>query len=300
MNLFHPKKGELTPAGKKFSPLKGVVPLYADKNGRKTELDGTEKPIDEILKTHDENQAQTQEQEKEQKLNEMQDEMDFEKNLDEQDKNEAENEAETRMHTEVLSEVKQASEAIVEAVKAIPETVVPEFPDHYKEQEKWQKEQEKWQKEVLKVLKKELPEADYTPIVEAVNKIKFPEFPQPIDYTKALESIKKSLPKETDNSGVIEAINNIQFPEFPKFKFTKNGSLRVALDEMAVATGGGGDTSKLATEETLQKIAGVNYDTTSVDMSNPSNIVVTYSLAGVTVSTETISKVGATFNIVKS
>ena len=56
----------------------------------------------------------------------------------------------------------------------------------------------------------------------------------------------------------------------------------------------------IATEETLQKIAGMNYDTTSVDLSDMANIVIVYKLAGVTILTETVTKIGSIYNIVKS
>jgi len=55
-----------------------------------------------------------------------------------------------------------------------------------------------------------------------------------------------------------------------------------------------------STEETLQKIAGLNYDTTSIDKSDSTNIIITYLLDGSLVATETISISGSTINIVKS
>ena len=50
----------------------------------------------------------------------------------------------------------------------------------------------------------------------------------------------------------------------------------------------------------LQKIAGLNYDTTSIDKSDSTNIVITYLLDGSLVATETISISGFIINIVKS
>jgi len=55
-----------------------------------------------------------------------------------------------------------------------------------------------------------------------------------------------------------------------------------------------------ATEETLQAVAGMNYDTTSVDLSDMSNVVITYKLLGTTIAIETITKTGSIYNIVKS
>ena len=50
----------------------------------------------------------------------------------------------------------------------------------------------------------------------------------------------------------------------------------------------------------LKNVGEVNYDTTSVDMADPENIVVTYLLNSVLVMTETITKSGTTWNIVKT
>ena len=55
----------------------------------------------------------------------------------------------------------------------------------------------------------------------------------------------------------------------------------------------------IATEETLQKIAGLDYDTVRVDESSADTIV-TYSLAGVLVKTTTITESGDITTIVKS
>ena len=56
----------------------------------------------------------------------------------------------------------------------------------------------------------------------------------------------------------------------------------------------------IATEETLQAIAGMNYDTTSIDSSDPASIVITYLLNSVLVATETITTSGTTITIVKT
>ena len=50
----------------------------------------------------------------------------------------------------------------------------------------------------------------------------------------------------------------------------------------------------------LRNVGEVNYDTTSVDMADPENIIVTYLLNSVLVATETITKSGTTWNIVKT
>lgn len=42
------------------------------------------------------------------------------------------------------------------------------------------------------------------------------------------------------------------------------------------------------TEETLQKVAGMNYDTLEVDKSDPANIVIVKKASGVVVDTKTI------------
>jgi hypothetical protein len=55
-----------------------------------------------------------------------------------------------------------------------------------------------------------------------------------------------------------------------------------------------------ATEETLQAIAGINYDTTSINKSDPDNIIITYLLNGNAIATKTIVKSGTTVTIIKS
>ena len=240
--LYHPQKGIITLKEKKFSPLKGVQDQWLDEDGNPHKIDGTELPP-EALDQELEQETQKGEMKKKQKdLEAQMAQEEADEEAQEQDEKQAKEEKESQMHIEVLNEVKQASEAIVGAVGAIPETIIPEIkiPDHIEEQRKWKDE-------ILKALKIEFPETDMSPVVEAITNIKFPQFPTPNDYTKLLKEIKTSLPKETDFSQIVEAINSIQFPEFPKLKFTKTGSLRVAMDEIAVG-GGGGDTSKLATE----------------------------------------------------
>lgn len=49
-----------------------------------------------------------------------------------------------------------------------------------------------------------------------------------------------------------------------------------------------GDTINPGTEETLQKVAGMNYDTLEVDKSDPANIVIVKKASGVVVDTKTI------------
>ena len=88
-------------------------------------------------------------------------------------------------------------------------------------------------------------------------------------------------------------------------KYTSQYMDNMSFDEglgvnMVEIIGADGNLKNPATEETLQKIAGENYDTTSVDLSDPSNIIVTYLLNSVLVATETITKSGSTFTITKS
>ena len=290
--LYHPLKGILTMKKKTFHPLKGVQNHWIDEDGNETQLDGTELPPEALDMEIEQEQQKGESKKKQKDLEAQQAQEEADEEAQELAQKQVLEEKESQMHTEVLNEVKNASEAIIVAVKAIPETVIPEvkIPDHLKEYEQWKND-------ILEALKIELPENDYTPIVEAVTNIKFPTIPSPIDYTKALADIKKALPKGYDDRGVIEAIEAIKFPEFPPLKFTKSGSLRVAMDEIAVGSAGGLNAVDSAN---LSIIAGKNYDTTSIDTTNPLNIVITYSLAGVTVATETITKSGSIINIVKT
>ena len=55
-----------------------------------------------------------------------------------------------------------------------------------------------------------------------------------------------------------------------------------------------------ATEATLQKVAGFNipkYDTQTINEADPNNVIITYSLLGVTVATKTIVISGTTTTI---
>lgn len=60
------------------------------------------------------------------------------------------------------------------------------------------------------------------------------------------------------------------------------------------------DPQHISEEETLRLIAGVNYDTTSIDNSNPDSVVIQYKLQGEVIATETINKAGSIVNIIKS
>jgi hypothetical protein len=292
MKLFHTKKGILTPAGTKHKPIGNkVVQLYADEKGNQHELDGTEKPLKDVEKNYDQITKNLKTGKEEQKTQELQDEMDFEKNLAEHDKNEAQVEEKSIMHTELLGGVKNASEAIVEAVKGIPETVIPEvvIPDHVDEYKTWKDQ-------ILEALKIEIPEVDLEPVIKAIENIKIPEAPKPKDYSSLLEEIKNLLPKETDLTPVIEAVRNIPRFEIPQELIYKD-HLKVSPDR--VGSGGSGGMSQ-TDSDALQKIAENNYDSSSIDLSDPNNILISYKLSGVVVATETINISGSTIDIIET
>jgi hypothetical protein len=124
-----------------------------------------------------------------------------------------------------------------------------------------------------------------------------------------LQELIKKLGTSEDLFVITEWLKTIAekpFPKFPELKFNKEGRLEVEVDR--AGGGGGGGLSQVeslaiqdvSTEETLRKIAGLNYDTTSVDMSDPNNIVITYLLNSVLVATETAVKTGTTWNIFKT
>jgi len=55
-----------------------------------------------------------------------------------------------------------------------------------------------------------------------------------------------------------------------------------------------------ATEETLQSIAGLDYDTETTDITDINNIITTYKKNGVTIRTETTSINGEIINVIKT
>jgi hypothetical protein len=254
--LIHKTKGLLKFKRKGYQALGNKVKdIYVDENGKEHELDGTETPVENYLSKMDdfsnEERSKKIQSEVAEKLIELEDDEE-DKNLNEK---QAYKEEKTQRHSELLSEVKNASESIVEAVNAIPEI---EIPDHIKEYEAYKNE-------IIKAIEKtiveqvEQKELDLTPVITAIEKIKFPEinFPKPIDYSKILEQIKKSLPKDTDLTGVIEAIKSIPQPVFPNLKFNKDGRLEVEVDRISIGASGGGlgtaDSTKLQTLATEAK-----------------------------------------------
>jgi hypothetical protein len=257
--LYHEKYGEIAVNKKKYEPLGNKVIFVAvDKKGQERPLDGTEIPLEKYNEQLEEEAEKEKESEfliEEQKKKEVEIKAEKEK---EQAEKQAYKEEKFKMHKEVLHKVENASKAIVGAVGAIPETVIPEIviPDHYDDQKIWQDN-------VLRELKKEIhiPEVDFTSIEKAIRNIKFPEFPEQNDYTKLLQDIKKALPKDTDLSGVIKAIENIPKAPIVPFEFNK-GRLKVEVDRIALGGGGGGTLTEteseslqgVATEETLQEV----------------------------------------------
>lgn len=258
MKLIHPEKGVLTPAGKEYKTLGNkVVDVYADQKGTKHELDGTEKPFEEVKTDKRKEMVDEILSKEDKKKSEMGDEMEFEKNLDEYDQKETQNEEKSIMHREVLDGVKNASEAIVGAVKAIPETIVPEipkYPDHIEEQRKWKDQ-------ILKALKIEIPKVDLKPVIKAIDSIKFPDFPESKDYSELLKEIKKSLPKDTDLTSVVKAIKAVKPFEIPS-ELIRKGRIKVEVDRAGMGAGGGGG-------------AELIYDTVVADTTNEDNIIIT-------------------------
>jgi hypothetical protein len=142
---------------------------------------------------------------------------------------------------------------------------------------------------------------------------KLPDFEKPIlslaTFLKGLQAkiFKVEVQNEITVKNPVEEIT-VKNPQ-KEVKISNLGKVEEKLDLVTAqlrglgntgSNGGGIDTSKIATEETLQAVAGMNYDTTSVDLSDMSNIVITYKLSGTTIATETITKTGSVYNIIKS
>jgi len=90
-----------------------------------------------------------------------------------------------------------------------------------------------------------------------------------------------------------------------KTKYTSQYIDNMSFDDelkvsMVEIIGADGVLKNPASEETMQKIAGLDYDTTSIDSSDPASIVITYLLNSVLVATETITISGTTTNIIKT
>lgn len=248
--LYHPSKGVIELKGKTFSPLNGVQPQYMDGKGKPHKLDGSEVPFSEVEAMLKEKKQHDMQKELLAKFDEMEEFVEEKKGEEKQAEKQAHQEEMKRKHSEVVQEIKEASSVIAEAVKAIPETVIPEFPDHLDEQKKWKEEIV----EAIKESKVEIPQEDYSAIVEAVGKIKFPEvkIPEPKDYTKILEEIKKALPENTDMSGVISAIQSIPQFQIPESLISDN-RIKVEVDRISMG-GGSFDTSLLSKEATQQSV----------------------------------------------
>jgi hypothetical protein len=152
--------------------------------------------------------------------------------LAEEAKIKAEKEEMERKHSELLEAIKNSPQGIVEAVKGIPETKVPDHSKEYK----------KWKDEIVKALKIDIPDVDLGPVIKAINSIKIPEvrIPESKDYTKILKAIKDSLPENTDLSRVEELIANIKPFEIPDRLLTKDGTrLKVEVDRISLGSGTG-------------------------------------------------------------
>jgi len=310
--IIHPTKGKITKKGTKYNPIGNKVEdLYMDEQGNEHALDGTEKTDGMIMdesKIIRKKSESFEEKEFEKLASQMKEAEQISK--EKQEKEEFSKDKEKR-HRDMLESQKNASEAIVEAVRGIPETIIPKFTDHIDEQRKWKDE-------VVKTIKGlKFPETDLKPVIEAIENIKFPEItetkiPKPIDYTSLLEEIKKTLPKEVDFTPVLEAIRNIPQFKIPERLIYKD-HLKVAPDR--VGSGGGAipqgaldNISNIASTvsdghlqvDVNDQIAGSSYDTTEIDTSDPNNIVINYKLDSNIVATETVEKSGSIISIIKS
>lgn len=285
MNLFHPKKGILVHSKKTYSNIGNKnVDIYEDENGKEHQLDGTEEPLENVLKRNDEIIAKKKENRA--KMGKEQEDMlkEAENSIKEAEEDAKEKALEEERHNQVLESIDEVGDEIVGAIQSIPKTVIPEYPDHIEEQRKWKDA-------ILKALKIKIPEVDLSPVIEAIHEIHIPESPKQKDYTDLLVSIKNALPKEVDMSGVIQAIQNIPEEEPIPFKFTKEGRLKVAVDMVSAGGGGIVDTTKLVTFDasanmtttivtvgsikTITETDGVKTLTTTIDATDVDNKTIT-------------------------
>jgi len=308
--LFHPKKGILTPAGERYQALGNKrTALYADQQGNKHILDGTETDLEKVTEEKEKESVIEQNKVMQEKETQEADDFEFEKILAEMDRKEATSQAKEQKHSEVLETMKGGSEAIVEAVRAIEmpegiESVTIKNPEDIKGDIVAELSK------ILSVLEQETDKE----VVEAIQAIKL-EIPtaekqQFVDYTKQLKEISEKLDYKIDLSPLMLAISMIPTFSIPE-ELIKDGRIKVEVDRISLAGANGGltqiESESLqagATEETLQALQGFQiptHDSLEINYTDATKTVITtivYKLAGVTVATKTFNLAGATKDII--
>jgi hypothetical protein len=221
----------------------------------------------------------------------------------------------------ISSSIIKAQKDTTQAVKDIPSVIVPKT-DLSNVESKLEALKTTLEKKELNVnIGKTKVDVDTKSVVKAIEKLEktIPTLKpsEQIDYTLMFDEMMKIMerPKEKkDDKKLCGLISKVaqsedisvlvdwvkllvekEVEEVP-FDFDSKGRLKVKVDKVG---GGGGGMTQDETEA-LISIAGLNYDTTSINKSDSTNIIITYLLDGSLVATETISISGTTINIVKS
>lgn len=262
MKYIHKTRGIITQSERRFSPLKNaMVDVFVDESGREVKLDGTEKPLDEHLKTLDTLFQKDEEERQKKELIEKENEMLVNKEKEEESRLEEERRREQeeseKKHEEILEAVKDASEVVSKSIENIPKTIIPEYPDHTEEQRKWKEE-------IIQALRFEFPKTDFTEVIDAIKAIPAPSVvvPKGKDYTKILSDIVAKIGGKEDFSEVIKTIQAI--PEFSLPKNLLSGDrIKVEVDRVALGGNGGNGLATEAKQNPLSAYQSAGMDITA-------------------------------------
>jgi hypothetical protein len=224
----------------------------------------------------------------------------------------------------ISSPIVEAQNETTRAIKDLQFPEIPEFPET-DFSEVVQTLKQLLNKETSVVVKQGDVKIDLKSVVKGLDKIEalLPKLkPQEvIDYTLMFDQMCTLMEKpgySIELLRITEMLEKIAESKFPDFKFNKDGELIVEqgkqriffdhknqnkageyIDPLTEQTGilikeavegiTPTDTSTLATEETLQAVAGLDHNNILVDTSGGSTIVVTKKLGGVTVDVKTIT-----------
>lgn len=235
MRLIHKDKGIITQNGKKYNPLTNrMEDIFVDESGKRHKLDGTEMEISKHLAKMDEFSKKERISMEKGKEKEKSDRMEMAKErLEESEK--------AKKHQELLNALSKLDD-LKDAIKSLPTPPKEIKVSNSQEQTKaLQNAILKATNDITEQIGLIDTEIDLKPLEKKLDEIKkvIPgevKIPKPIDYSKDL---KKIADKITDNKDVVKAIKEIPQSEFPDLKFTREGRLKVEVDRISTASGGG-------------------------------------------------------------
>lgn len=150
----------------------------------------------------------------------------------------SDNEAETVIVNYDKHEKEDTVTPVVDAIKAIPETVIPEA-DYSPITEALKNVEDA-------VFATESDAVDLSPVVDALDKVKeaveSQELPQQKDYSDILNTIAKSIPEGADLSEVVDLLRQIADKPLPELEIPSSlisdGRLKVEVDRIGVGSTG--------------------------------------------------------------